>query len=492
MPSRVRLEAAAVLVVLVLGAYLRLRYTGAHGFWLDEHATLWAARGATVSGVISRARDVNGSPPYYLLVRATIALLGETESTVRLPTAIAGALLPLLAYVALRRPLGARAGGAALLLFALHPLLVDQSQTARAYPFAELGTLLAIVGLGRAVDSGRLRDRALTWLGAIVAVHAHYVSLTVFPLVLLTAAVARSRAYPLRAAAGDGLLAVLGLLPVLGHMASLFHRRREQAWVDQLAPAGTLGELIPHEVRIVLGLALVVGAWSFLGRRLGRSAAARATVAYALLGVALPIGLLLGLYVLGANIFTLRYLGVALVAVLLLTAAAVSVLPRPAGALALVVLAWMWGQRQPGNFGQEWREASAQLTALAPAKDEPILLWPCFVEANLVVEPGGLTGERRSFLASTMEVQPGRPEPDRDYVLLPARWLVPGQPGYFERAVVPPLERAHRFYLVAHPDYRRLFEGWLTKRFPGQFRSSFASREFVGPTVVVRYDRLPP
>src|SRR5579872_6327962 len=119
-----------IALVLVAGLYLRARSMGRE-LWIDEMGTVWSAGGATIADSVRRTGAIQGqSPFYYLVLRATIALLGDSELVIRLPTVVVGALAPLVAYLGASRAFGRRAGAAALVLVAFHPELVAHARQA--------------------------------------------------------------------------------------------------------------------------------------------------------------------------------------------------------------------------------------------------------------------------------------------------------------------------------------------------------------------------
>ncbi|WP_298437703.1 hypothetical protein [Ottowia sp.] len=154
----------AVMVLLVLlGGWLRLHDLGAKSLWADELFSVSVAHDhpfvpdngqpvferlrildVTLGQSFLTAKGADQSPPLFeLLDKASIALLGLNEFSARFPSALAGCLL--LAWLGWR---WARAAdgteravfGWALLLCALDPVLVRYAQEARVY---STGTLLA-------------------------------------------------------------------------------------------------------------------------------------------------------------------------------------------------------------------------------------------------------------------------------------------------------------------------------------------------------------
>lgn len=472
--------------------FLRARFASDRGLWLDEYGTVWAARGADWHETVRRVEAIHGqSPLYYLLERGVFAALGESDARARLLGVVLGALVPLLGYLAAARAWGRRAGAVALVLLAFDPHLIHYSETARPYPLAHAGTLLAVLGLVRAVETGSVAWRAVAWGGAVLAVYAHYIFAPLLPALLLGALLSERRAYARRALLADLALATVALVPALRHMAAISARRSELAWVSTRNLA-VLGSVLPARVR---WFALAGAAWGLASARVaGRRLAGRALLAFALGSGALAAGALLALLVAGSNILDERYLALALVAMPLASAWALASLPRPIAAVALAVVAVLnvraYDQRWHRDaWRQEWREAAAELRAHEPRPGEPVLIWSGFLEARLVLDPRRTTPELRGFLASPLDDQPGYPESGLTYHALShgVDWSIPGMRDYFEGVLAPDLARSARFFLVAPPSYAPVFEPWLASRFPGRFECVQRSRVFFAPAVVSVY-----
>ena len=451
-----------------------------------EIGTLWTCRGGSLEEVAARATAVQGqSPLSYVALAGWLRVVGESPGTLRLPSALVGTLACGLAGLGAAWGFGRRAGAVALLLAATDPALVGHARDARPYALAQAATLLAWVGVARASRSGRARDRALAWGGAVLAVYAHTLFVPVLGACALALASTVRREQRPRLAL-EGILAALALAPLVPQAVSLAQRREQLAWVESVDPRVLLTVLAP-EHRWPLGLALV---WLVVA---GRRAAASRWRARGNSGVSVrflasaavgSIGLVLALTALGSNAVAGRYLALAQVALVPLVAWALASVPRALGA-ALVVLAAALGiahapvtPRSP----QSWSSAAAALDTLAPPSSEPVLLASPFVEVEQVETAAGLSPGLRSFVAAPLEVRPGAREPGRDYVLIPAAWLAP----YLETVVAPRLESARGFTFVGSRSRADAFEKWLDLRFAGRFRSRVV---LDGDPVVDRYER---
>ena len=143
--------------------------------------SLWIDEGATVA--LSRASwqhfawvwwhgEANLQTIYFLLMRGWIHL-GNSETWLRLPSALFGiAAIPLLYFVA-RKFMGVEPALAAAALLAFSPSHVYYSREARGYTLAILMVLLSTYFFVRAVESCRRRDWALWMWTSILAFYCH-------------------------------------------------------------------------------------------------------------------------------------------------------------------------------------------------------------------------------------------------------------------------------------------------------------------------------
>ena len=133
--SRLALPALAVLLAFAL----RVHALDAQSLWNDEGNSLRLAQRSVGALIEATARDIH-PPGYYLLLKAWIALAGESELALRMLSALQGTLAVAVS-VALGRALGVRAAWLGALLVAFNPFAVYYSQEARMY--AQLGMLSA-------------------------------------------------------------------------------------------------------------------------------------------------------------------------------------------------------------------------------------------------------------------------------------------------------------------------------------------------------------
>jgi hypothetical protein len=368
--------------------------------WLTALAELWSPDA--------------GYPLYHLLLRAWVALAGDSEWALRFPSALAGALaVPVLMLAAaelggrdpqgraVRPPLVALAAG---MLAALSPFALWHAQDAKAYSLLLLVVATLIWALLRALRLGG-RAWAVVLALALVSLFVHRLALLAVAGVALGAFFELGRAGRRRWA----LLLVAAGCAGAGLAGTLRAAAAERAFIGRagVGPLDSLGLTLvrfaldrwPGDIGGYLGLPLwlwllpagALGAWGLA--LLVRDAWARRPGAGALLGCfGLPLALVAMLAAL-APIYEARYAIVAFPGWLLVMAYPLAGLSRmrpraqaPAAVLlAAVLLVNLLTLLQPGKglysgapLKEQWREA-VQFLARLVQPDDLVLIQPYYV-----------------------------------------------------------------------------------------------------------------
>ncbi len=171
----------AILAITLLGALLRLYHLGWESLWLDELLSWSMSHGVSLAHSLVHGAATETNPPgYQLLLVLVERYLGDTETMLRLPSALAGiACIPAL-YALGRRMYSSWVGLAAALLLAVSWAPIYFSQEARTYALALLATLFTLllwyplfVSRVRTVKSPR-RWMASYVAAALVLLYLHY------------------------------------------------------------------------------------------------------------------------------------------------------------------------------------------------------------------------------------------------------------------------------------------------------------------------------
>ncbi len=174
-PRRVIGEIMLVLILTLVGGWLRLQGLGRDSLWQDEAISLLEARrplGELLWGV---ARDgwENHPPLYHLLLHAVLPL-GDSEMALRWPSALFGTLsIPLLYWLG-RAWFSSSVGLVAALLLTISPFHLWHSQDARMYTLLTLEGLLSWALFSQLLQ----RPRRSLWAGyglvATAILYTHY------------------------------------------------------------------------------------------------------------------------------------------------------------------------------------------------------------------------------------------------------------------------------------------------------------------------------
>lgn len=139
---------------------------GERQLWRDENATWWAAS-LSLGDLRKLVESVDVVLlPYYVLMHGWIAMFGDSEAALRVPSALFMAAAAALITLIGRRLFDAPAGLVAGLLLPVIPVVSRYGQEARPYAMAMVASLAAVLLLLRALE----QPTAWRWLGYTLAV----------------------------------------------------------------------------------------------------------------------------------------------------------------------------------------------------------------------------------------------------------------------------------------------------------------------------------
>jgi uncharacterized membrane protein len=160
--------------IVVLAGFLRIHRLGAQEIWLDE---AFSFHMATTRGLIQTLSAENSPPLYYLLVRGWVDLAGQSESALRMISALAGTLCVAAIIWAGRELVAPAVGLWGGLVAAVAPIHIYYSQEARAYVLLTLALTVTYAALGRALKRNTWPWWTLASAGALLALYTHYFAL---------------------------------------------------------------------------------------------------------------------------------------------------------------------------------------------------------------------------------------------------------------------------------------------------------------------------
>ncbi|MBF0544046.1 MAG: glycosyltransferase family 39 protein [Candidatus Riflebacteria bacterium] len=127
-----------LLILLVLGAITRLYHLGFESIWLDEAGTVAIAR-KSIDQIVDHVAFFDVHPPlYYFLTHYWIALFGDSEFWLRMPSVIFGVLNIWIIFLIARKLFSENVGLISALLAAFSMFHIHYSQEARCYSLLAL------------------------------------------------------------------------------------------------------------------------------------------------------------------------------------------------------------------------------------------------------------------------------------------------------------------------------------------------------------------
>jgi len=388
---------AAALVVSLAAAVLRI-WPIRESLWIDELHTAWCAVGA-LDEVASRAAIGNQSPLYFWFQWLLVRVLGPSELALRLPSLIAGSLLPLAVFFVGRRWLNAPVGFLAAALVGIDPLAILYASEARPYAVVQV---LAVVHF--ALTAEILTNPATALRVAWVVVggllfHLHYTAALLFPAELLFYGLMmvvqpRVVAYRWQSMACDGAIVAVVCLPAIGALNAIFARRANWNAFVELVPYSTIVTWWPP----ALG-AWYVAAEIVIPKRMGGGRLAPGVLLLCWLIVPTLLAWIFAQSGV-ARLFYWRYLIACAPAAALLAAGSVELAPwrwAKWGLGAILLFAALWSSdivshlyhegRVIAARGEDWRACIAWLNEETQQTQFPILVWSGLIEADALRQP---------------------------------------------------------------------------------------------------------
>ncbi len=136
-----------VIIITLVGGFLRVLLVGTKGMWLDETFSVWMAN-HSVGDMLQWIVKIDQHPPlYYLLLHYWIALNGDTPYSVRLLSVLFGAGTIPIIYLIGKRISGVVMGLAAAVLLSLSLFNIYFAQETRMYTLLTFNAAVAIYAL---------------------------------------------------------------------------------------------------------------------------------------------------------------------------------------------------------------------------------------------------------------------------------------------------------------------------------------------------------
>lgn len=229
---------ATIVLVVVASRLLQAR----ESLWLDELHTAWTA-GAAWADVARRAAEGNHSPVFFWIEWVLVRALGASEFTMRLPSLVAGALLPVFLFGVTQKWTGsAWLGLLPAWLAAVDPQAIYFGTEARPYALIQLLAVVHIALFASVVERPT-RGRRLVLVGGMTFLfYLHYTAILLLAAELTYFVVLRAcrpsvARYGWRALAVDVSTVALLSLGALGNLRAIYARHVNwESFVEQRPP----------------------------------------------------------------------------------------------------------------------------------------------------------------------------------------------------------------------------------------------------------------
>ncbi|MEW5848669.1 MAG: glycosyltransferase family 39 protein [Myxococcota bacterium] len=165
-------ERAWLPAVLLLAGVLRFWELGAQGLWADEAVcVVWAS--LPVGELLARLASDTQSPLYFLLLKAWMSVLGDSEASVRALSAVAGLLAVRVLARTVRRVSSWPVAAVSALLLAVSPMAVHYARETRAFGLFILTVTLALDALVVGYRRPGARGTAYLALATTLLLYTH-------------------------------------------------------------------------------------------------------------------------------------------------------------------------------------------------------------------------------------------------------------------------------------------------------------------------------
>ena len=164
-----------LILIIILGAALRLYDLNGESIWLDEAYTIDISKYDPVGIVNEILRNNENHPPlYYSFMHYWINLFGDSAISVRFPSVIFALISIFVAYRLARTLFNKNTALLSALILSTSALSIEYSQNARSYTLLALLSLLSFYFFLQLLQKNSFRSSILYTISTILLVYTHH------------------------------------------------------------------------------------------------------------------------------------------------------------------------------------------------------------------------------------------------------------------------------------------------------------------------------
>ncbi|MFA4849649.1 MAG: glycosyltransferase family 39 protein [Methanoregula sp.] len=175
-----------LIVLTVIGFFLRFYNLGFNSLWLDEATTNTYAL-MSIPDIWKATAGGEFNPPLFYWIEHIMLMVGNNEVILRFVPALLGVLTIPLIYFAGKEFMDRNVGIIAAAAFAFSPFLIFYSQEARAYSMMLFFVAFALVFYFKALKTNELKNWALFGILSALAFWSHFYSFVIIASLILYA-----------------------------------------------------------------------------------------------------------------------------------------------------------------------------------------------------------------------------------------------------------------------------------------------------------------
>ena len=234
------------IVVLALGIFMTFFQIGADALWYDESFSAAVAKHSAAEIVPMIAKDSH-PPLYYLMLRGTAILFGNSETALRSLSALGILALAALGFFPLRKLWGNGAGLAFALVALVTPMSIVSAHEVRMYSWAAFFVTAMVIQSSIIRSDGRVRNWVILSFLTLCAAYTHYYALIASGfcwLILLATVIRQGDRKNVKRALISALAIIVLYMPWFIFLFRQASRVAKSFWIGPVTVQSVIGTVI--------------------------------------------------------------------------------------------------------------------------------------------------------------------------------------------------------------------------------------------------------